>query len=326
VPRAIWSGTVSFGLVSVPVRMFSAVAEHKLHFHYVHEPDGSRIGYEKICKAEGKPVPDDEIVKAFEVEDGEWVYLTDEDFEAAQAEGDHAVEIRDFVKAEEIDPIFFERTYYLAPQDGAERVYALLVRAMEETGLVGVAKLVMRDRQYVAALRVRDGAITLERMHFADEIRDASEHAPAKVKVDKRELEMAVQLVERFEGTFEPEKYEDTYREALMDVIRAKQRGETVAVAPEPEREEPTDLMAALRASIEQAQGGRRGRDGGALNGLSKEELLDLARDAEVPVPVATEVARALVAAGADILSIAESRHSLEDVYLQLTGREKSGE
>jgi DNA end-binding protein Ku len=281
-PRAIWSGTVSFGLVSVPVRMFSAVAEHKLHFNYVHEPDGGRIGYEKICKAEGKPVPDEEIVKAFEVEDGEWVYLTDEDFEAAQAEGDHAVEIKDFVKAEEIDPIFFERTYYLAPQDGAERVYALLVRAMEETGLVGVATFVMRDRQYVAALRVRDGAIALERMHFADEIRDAAEYAPGKEKVDRRELDMAIELVERFQGSFEPEKYKDTYRDALMKVIRAKQRGETVEVAPEPEREEPADLMEALRASIEQAKGGSRRRGDGDLEGLSKDELLDLARDADI--------------------------------------------
>jgi DNA end-binding protein Ku len=282
-PRAIWSGTVSFGLVSVPVRMFSAVAEHKLHFHYVHEPDGSRIGYEKICKTEGKPVPDDEIVKAFEVEDGEWVYLTDEDFEAAQAEGDHAIEIRDFVKAEEIDPIYFERAYYLAPQDGAGRVYALLVRAMEETGLVGVAKIVMRERQHLAALRVRDGAIVLERMHFADEIRDAGEHAPGDGDVDKRELEMAVQLVERFEGAFKPEKYEDTYRDALCDIIRAKQRGETVQAAPEPEREQPTDLMAALRASIQQAKGGRGRRDGdGELGELSKDQLLDLARDADI--------------------------------------------
>jgi DNA end-binding protein Ku len=282
VPRAIWSGTVSFGLVSVPVRMFSAVAEHTLHFHYVHEPDGSRIGYEKICKTEGKPVPDTEIVKAFEVEDGEWVYLTDEDFEAAQAGGNHGIEIRDFVEAEEIDPIFFERTYYLAPQDGAERVYALLVRAMEQTGLVGVAKLVMRERQYLAALRVSNGAIALERMHFADEIRDAGEHAPDKVKVDKRELEMAVQLVERFRGAFEPERYEDTYRDALCDIIRAKQRGETVQAAPEPEKEEPADLMAALKASIEQARGGRGRRRDGELGELSKDELLDLARDADI--------------------------------------------
>lgn len=281
-PRAIWSGTVSFGLVSVPVRMFSAVAEHKLHFHYVHAPDGSRIGYEKICKSEDKPVPDSEIVKAFEVEDGEWVYLTDEDFETARVEGDHAIEIRDFVKAEEIDPIFFERTYYLAPQEGADRVYALLVRAMEETGLVGVAKLVMRDRQYLAALRVRDGAIALERMHFADEIRDAGEHARPDIDVNKRELEMAIQLVERFGGTFEPEKYEDTYRDALCDMIRAKQRGETVAAAPEPEREEPADLMEALRASIEQAKGGRRRSADGDLQELSKDELLDLARNADI--------------------------------------------
>ncbi len=286
-PRAIWSGSIAFGLVNVPVRMTSAVSEHTLHFHYVHEPDGSRIGYEKVCKAEDKPVSDDEIVKAFEIEKGEWVYMSDEDFEAAQVdEGAKTVDIRAFVPYEEIDPIYFERTYYLEPQEGGEKVYALLARAMEDSGLVAVAKLVMRDRQHLACLRVRDGVITLERMHFADEIRPAKDLAPRRVKLDKQELAMARQLVEQFAGAFEPERFRDTYRDTLCEIIRAKQRGETVAVAEEPEAEAPGDLMAALRASVEAAQGRRpatRRTDGGRLEGLSKEELYELAKKADLP-------------------------------------------
>ncbi len=286
-PRAIWSGSIAFGLVSVPVRMTSAVSEHKLHFNLVHEPDGSPIGYEKICKKEGKPVDDDEIVKAFEVEKGEWVYMTDEDFEAAAVDqGAKTVDIRAFVPYEEIDPIYFERTYYLEPQEGGEKVYALLARAMDDSRLVGVAKLVMRDRQHLACLRVRDGVITLERMHFADEIRPAKELAPARSRLGKQELAMAKQLVERFSGSFEPEKFRDTYRDTLCEIIRAKQRGETVAAPEEPEGEEPVDLMAALRASIDAAKGGRpaKRRSGGdQLEGLSKEELYELAKKADLP-------------------------------------------
>ena len=138
-PRAIWTGAISFGLVNVPVRMYSAIAEHDLHFHYVHEKDGSRIGYEKICKLEGTPVPDAEIVKAFEYEKDDYVYMSDEDFQAAESDGQKAIDIRDFVPYEEIDPIYFERTYYLGPQEGAERVYSLLRRAMEIPGSPGSA-------------------------------------------------------------------------------------------------------------------------------------------------------------------------------------------
>lgn len=285
-PRAIWSGSIAFGLVSVPVRMTSAVTEHTLHFHYVHEPDGSRIGYEKVCKAEGKPVDDDEIVKAFEVEKDEWVYMSDDDFKAAAVEGGTTVDIRSFVPYEEIDPIYFERTYYLEPQEGGEKVYALLARAMEDSGLVGVAKLVMRDRQHLACLRVRDGVITLERMHFADEIRPAKGLAPARAKLEKQELTMAKQLVDQFSGSFEPESFRDTYRDTLCEIIRAKQRGETVVAPEAPEAEEPVDLMAALRASIDEAQGRRpaKRRSGGdRLVGLSKEELYELAKKADLP-------------------------------------------
>src|SRR5919202_3347388 len=169
--RAIWTGAISFGLVNAPVRMYSAIDEHDLHFNYVHEPDSSRIGYQKVCKAEGKPVPDDEIVKAFEYEKGEYVYMRDEDFEAAAAENHRTIDIRDFVPHDQIDPIYFERTYYLGPDENAEKVYALLLQAMERSGLAAVAKYVMRDRQNLGCLRVREGVITLEQMYFADEIR-----------------------------------------------------------------------------------------------------------------------------------------------------------
>ena len=289
VPRAIWTGSISFGLVNVPVRMVSAIEEQKLHFHYVHAPDSSRIGYEKICKEEGKPVPDEEIVKAFELEPGEWVYMREEDFDAARAEdGGKAIQITDFVPHEEIDPVFFERSYYLGPEAGSERVYALLARALEQTGLTGIAKFVMRDREHLGALRVKDGVVVLERMHFADEVRPAEEVAPGDQEVGGRELEMAVELVQRLAGSFEPEKYEDTYRERLCDIIRAKRKGERVAVAEVEEPEEPEDLLAALRRSVEEAKRGRpaarqNGGDGdGRLERLSKEELLERARELDV--------------------------------------------
>src|ERR671915_1279295 len=149
-PRAIWSGAISFGLVNVPVRMYSAIDEQDVHFHLLHAKDGSRIGYEKVCKKEGKPVPDEEIVKAFEYEKGEYVRMTDEDFEAAEVDTGHkTIDIRDFVPYDEIDPIYFERTYYLGPQDGGERVYALLARAMERSGLAAVASYVFHDREHL---------------------------------------------------------------------------------------------------------------------------------------------------------------------------------
>jgi DNA end-binding protein Ku len=285
VPRAIWSGSLSFGLVNVPVRMYSAVDEQDLRFHYVHEPDGGRIGYEKVCKLESQPVPDEEIVKGFEVEEGEWVYLSDEDFEAARADGHRTIEVQDFVPYGEIDPIYFERTYHLGPESGAERVYGLLRTAMEDSGLAGIATYVMRDRQHLGCLRVREGVIMLEKMYFADEIRPADEIAPGEVKVDKRELEMARELIDRFSGSFEPERYEDTYRKRLVEIIEAKREGREVKVAAEPPADEPQDLMAALRASIEAAQrrgGGRPATGNGGLSRLSKEELLERAREAEI--------------------------------------------
>jgi DNA end-binding protein Ku len=286
VPRAIWSGSISFGLVNVPVRMYSAIEEQDLHFHYVHEPDGSRIGYQKVCKTEARPVPDDEIVKAFEYEKGDYVYMSDEDFESAAAENLKTIDIRDFVPFEEIDPVYFERTYYLGPQENGEKVYALLAEAMERCGLAAIAKYVMRDKQHLGCLRVRDGVITLEKMYFADEIRPVEDLGPAKRDVEERELEMAGKLVESFAGMFEPEKYQDTYRDALCEIIRAKRAGKRAPEPREEEAERPVDLMSALRASVEAAQT-RRGDRGptasdGELEGLSKDELYERAKRADI--------------------------------------------
>jgi DNA end-binding protein Ku len=250
-PRAIWSGTISFGLVNIPVRMYSAIDEQKLHFHFLHRNDDSPIGYDKVCKKEGTPVPDEEIGKAFEVSKGEYVYLEDEDFEAARVDGYKTMEISDFVPYEEIDPIYFEKTFYLGPQEGSEKVYSLLVRAMENSELAALGTYVMRDREHLGCLRVRNGALTLEKMFFANEIRDIKEIKPKKAAVEKAELEMAHELIDRFTGHFKPEKYKDTYTAALKKVVKAKQQGKEVHVAPAVEEEaEAPDLMEALRASI----------------------------------------------------------------------------
>jgi DNA end-binding protein Ku len=251
-PRALWSGTISFGLVGVPVKMFSAVAEHTLRFHLVHAKDDGPIGYRKVCKLEDRPVPDEEIVKAFEVAKGEYVHLTDEDFEAAP------------------------------PQEGSERVYALLRRALEDAELAGIATFVMRDREHLGCIRMRAGVLTLEQMYFADEIRPADDLAPKSVKVDRRELEMAARLIESFSGSFDPERYRDQYRDAVAGIIKAKQKGEEVHAAPAEEPEEPGDLLEALRASIEARSGARKGRRRDRLGDLSRDELYERAKAADV--------------------------------------------
>jgi DNA end-binding protein Ku len=260
-PRAIWSGSISFGLVNAPVKMYSAIDEHNLSLHLVHEKDGSRIGYEKVCKKEGTEVPDKEIVKAYETGDGELVYLTDDDFKAAEEDAYRMIEILEFVPHEEIDPISFQRTYYLGPDSGAEKVYSLLVKAMDASGLSAIAQYVFRNRQQLGCLRVRDGVLTLENLYFADEIRPTKGIAPKGTRVTKAELEMAEALIDRFTTSrFDHARYEDEYRKRLLRVVRKKAKGEEVRVAPREEPEEAPDLMEALRASVEAAKKSRNGR------------------------------------------------------------------
>jgi DNA end-binding protein Ku len=270
-PRAIWSGSVAFGLVNVPVRLYSAIDEHDLDLHLVHVKDGSRIGYLKVCKAEGEAVPDDEIQKGYE-SDGKIVLLEDEDFEAARGEGTKTIEILDFVPHDQIDPIYFERTYYVGPAQGSEKVYRLLVAAMEQAELSALVDFFFRDREQLACLRVKDGVLLLEKMYYADEIRPHDDVRPdRRGKLDKQELNMALSLIERFTGDFDPRRYEDTYRERLLDVVRRKRRGEAIEAPAAEEEEAPPDLLAALRASVERA---KRGRGGG--NGKKASSLEDL--------------------------------------------------
>jgi DNA end-binding protein Ku len=204
-----------------------------------------------------------------------------------QVEGRRTIDLEDFVRYDEIDPTFFAHTYLVGPQDGAEKAYALLVRAMEESQLAGIGKFVMRNRQYLGCLRVRDGALTLEQLHFADEVDPPAGIVPSRLPaVDKRELEMALDLIEGFSGTWQPERYEDTYTRALREVVKAKVKGHEVHRAAEPEEEEEPDLMEALRRSVEEAQRGRgRRRDGSGDDAarLSKKELDERARELEIP-------------------------------------------
>jgi DNA end-binding protein Ku len=252
--------------------MYSAIDEHDLELHLVHEKDGSPIGYEKVCKKEGKKVPADEIVKAFEVSEGEFVYLADEDFRAAEEEGYRTIEILDFVPHGEIDPILFQRTYFLGPAEGAEKVYALLVKAMESSELSAIAQYVFHDKQQLGALRIRDGVIVLENMYFADEIRPTADVVPDRLpRVDKRELDMAQALVERFTSSFDHARYEDVYRKRLLKVVQQKRKGKVVQVPAAEERAAPPDLLEALRASVEAARGSTNdSRNGGAKQTTKK--------------------------------------------------------
>ena len=282
-PRAIWSGSISFGLVNAPVKMYSAIDEHDLELHLVHEKDGSPIGYRKVCKKEDEEVPADEIVKAYESSDGKLVYLTDADFRAAEEESYRTIEILDFVPHAEIDPIVFQRTYYLGPAEGAEKVYALLVKAMEESELSAVARYVFRDRQQLGTLRVRDGVITLENMYFADEIRPTDDIVPGRrPRVDKKELEMAGTLIERFTSSFDHSKYEDEYQAKLRAVVQRKRKGQEVHAPAADEREAPPDLLEALRASVDSAKRAKRSKTKarGTSNGSSKPRKRQRAKSA----------------------------------------------
>jgi DNA end-binding protein Ku len=204
-------------------------------------------------------VPDDEVVRVYEVAKGEVVPVTDEDFAAAEAENLRTIAIEDFVPYDQIDPIYFERTYFLGPDEGAEHVYAVLMRAMEDSGLAAIGRYVFHKKEHLGLLRVREGVITLERMYFADEVRDADGVLPGKKhSVDKRELKLAIDLIERMQGTFDHSAYHDRYRDRLMAIIDKKRKGETITVPEAQERKAPSDLLAALEASLGEAVGRRK--------------------------------------------------------------------
>jgi DNA end-binding protein Ku len=259
VPRPIWSGRISFGLVSVPVKMYSATASKELRFHFLHKDDLEPIGYDKVRKDTGEHVDPDEIVRGFEVEKGRYVELTEEDLDRLDIELTHSIDICDFVDIDEIDPIYFRKAYYLLPEEGAEKPYRLLLAALEETGKVGIAKVVIRNKQHLAALRPWEGVLLLETMYFADEIRKP-ESVDGKVELRKPEVEMARSLVENLSDRFDPEKYDDTYRKELLALLKEKaETGEISKPREEGAEEgEVVDLMAALRESVERTKQQRK--------------------------------------------------------------------
>lgn len=248
VARSIWTGAISFGLVSVPVRMFTATESKEIKFHFLDRRDMNPIGYDKINKETGKHVDADQIVRGFEFEQGRFVELSDEDVDRLDIELTHAIDICDFVALEDIDPLFFRKGYYLLPQEGAEKPYRLLVKALDETGRVAIAKVVIRNKQHLACVRAVVDTLVLETMYYADEVR-APEEAP-KPQVKPAEVEMAKTLIENLAAEWKPEKYHDRYRNELLDLLQKKAEGEPLPEPQPSEGGEVVDLMEALRASV----------------------------------------------------------------------------
>lgn len=254
---AIWKGAISFGLVTIPVELRSAVKTDRLSFRMLHSEDNSPIKYERVCAADGEPVPWNEIVKGYEYEKGKFVILDDEDFEAAAIESSRTIDILDFVKIEEIDPRYFDKPYFLLPTKGGEKPYALLREAIRETGAVGIGKVVIRQTQHLAAVKTVGDALVLEIMRFAHELVDPETLSfPEKEDLRPQELQMAKQLIENLAETFDASKYTDDYRANLLRVIKAKMKGRKIEVpaAAEPQDTDVIDLMSRLKESLEQGK------------------------------------------------------------------------
>jgi DNA end-binding protein Ku len=255
--RAIWSGSISFGLLNVPVKLYSAVARRGISLRELRESDGARIRHRRVAEGTDEEVPYEKIVKAFEITPDRYVPLTKDEMAALAPEKTRAIEVQDFVDLDQIDPIYFDSPYYLGPAEGAEKAYSLLAQAMEETGKVAIARFVFRNKEHLAALRPNDGVLTLTTMRFADEVvppEELDDVLPAKKpKVAKREVEMAEQLIGSLTRDFDPGAYRDEYREELLALIERKAEGKDVLTGASPEEPKATkapDLMAALEESI----------------------------------------------------------------------------
>jgi DNA end-binding protein Ku len=260
--RSIWKGAISFGLVSIPVKLYSATEERDISFRQVHRQDGGRIRYQRVCTVCGEEVSYADIAKGYEQDDGSIVVLTEEDFESVPITTNRMIDVVQFVPLETIDPIYYSKAYYLEPEKSGIKPYVLLARALEESGKVAVVKVALRQREALAAVRVRDGVFVLETMLWPDEIRDADfGFMDEEVEVRPQELAMAGTLIESLSGEFDPNAFHDSYREALEQVIDAKAAGDEVV--PPPARPDTggavVDLMAALRASVDAAKKGRVG-------------------------------------------------------------------
>ncbi|MBN2025682.1 MAG: Ku protein [Actinobacteria bacterium] len=266
-PRALWNGYISFGLVTIPVSLVTAVRDKSIHFHLLHEKDGARLRQKLVCPFDAKEVSRKDAARGFEVADGEYVIVEDDELAALEPKKSRMIEISDFVDVDQIDPVYYERPYYLVPQEGGGKPYSLLVKAMVESGKTGIGKFVFHEREHLVALRPLDGVLCLEIMRFADEIVDREEIEEIIEEEsgtpDEKQLALAQELIAALAGDFEPEKYRDEYREALRELIEKKARGEEVITAP-PEAEEGkvVDLMSALEKSLEQVRGGHEANEG----------------------------------------------------------------
>ena len=260
-PRAIWSGAISFGLVNVPVKLYSATSPKTVRFHQVSSKTGARIRQKRVDPSTGEEVPYEEIVKGYEIGPDKYVVIAPEELEALDPKATRSIDIEEFVDLDQIDPIFFERPYYLVPETGGTKAYALLRDAMKETNKVAIGRLVLRTKQYLAAIRPRDDVLVIETMLYADEVVDADdlEGVPHdEIEVSERELKMARQLIDSLTADFQPEKYRDEYRERVLALIEAKAEGQELVTQPvEAEEPQPVDLMAALEASLDAVKSGK---------------------------------------------------------------------
>jgi DNA end-binding protein Ku len=299
-PRSLWTGALSFGLVNVPVQVLSAVRDLDLHFHQLHEPDGVPLETRRVCSQDGEEVPYEDIARSFEWEDGTSVVVSDEELDALEPRRTKTIDIEQFVDLADVDPVSFDHPYFLAPaadNDGALRAYRLLAEVMGRTERAALGRFVMRTKEYLALIRVRDGVLTLTTMLFHDEVRPAGDvpHGTSAAKPSKGELEGAVGLIEALSVPWDPARYEDRYQARLRDLVERKRRGQTIKAVKEVDEPSPVpDLMAALKESLRAARerGGQDGdRDGGAagdgdrsgLEDLTRDELYGRAQDAGIP-------------------------------------------
>ncbi len=256
-PRALWKGSISFGLVNIPIELHTAVRDHRPKFRMLHARDKSPVRYERVCQREGKPVAWEDLVKGFEYEKGRFVVLTKEDLKTAALAKDRAIDILDFVKGEEIDDRYFETPYYLTPQKGSHHAYALLRDALKDSGRVGIAKIIIREAQHLAAVEVIENALVLTMLRYEDELVETSQlEFPARDQVRKAELDMAKMLIDNLAAEWNPSKYTDEYRENLMKLIQARVKGEKpkLPAAEPPPEGKVVDLMERLRQSLAQNQ------------------------------------------------------------------------
>lgn len=257
-PRSLWNGTVSVGLVHVPVKLFSATESKTVHFHEVHLEDGARIEHRRFCSKEDREVPYEEVVRGFEVARGEYVALEKDEVKAAAGGTGHVIEVEHFVPVEDIDPVFYEKTYYLGAGEKAKDGYRVMHDALERSGRAAVGRFTFHNREYIAAIRPVDGVLALHTLRFADALVDGDEfdYKPPRKRAGDREVKMARRLVESLHEDFRPERYEDEYRKAVLDVIEQKAAGKEISAPPEDDdSDDAPDLMAALQASL--AGGGR---------------------------------------------------------------------